>query len=79
MDAILEKKIVDNLLSLKNRTMIFITHSLPLSKRCDNIIVLDKGRVVESETFEELSNSATMYNEMWEMFISFLLTNNSSI
>lgn len=66
MDAILEKKIVDNLLSLKNRTMIFITHSLPLSKRCDNIIVLDKGRVVESGTFEELSNSATMYNEMWE-------------
>ena len=66
MDAILEKKIVDNLLSLEHRTMIFITHSLPLSKRCDNIIVLDKGKVVESGTFEELSNSPTMYNEMWE-------------
>lgn len=66
MDAILEKKIVDNLLSLENRTMIFITHSLPLSKRCDNIFVLDKGKVVESGTFEELSNSPTMYNEMWE-------------
>lgn len=66
MDAILEKKIVDNLLSLENRTMIFITHSLPLSKRCDNIIVLDKGKVIESGSFEELSNSATMYSEMWE-------------
>ncbi len=39
---------------MKGRTSIVIAHRLTTIEKCDKIIVLDAGRVIESGTFAEL-------------------------
>lgn len=41
---------------MENRTSVVIAHRLSTIKKCDRIVVLHKGKVVEDGTFEELSN-----------------------
>ena len=45
MDSLLESKVVDNLLQLVDKTIVFVTHNLSISKRCDKIIVLKDGEI----------------------------------
>lgn len=54
LDAITEKKLIDNLLSLTDKTIIFVAHRLAIAKRTDNILVLDNGNIVEQGSHEEL-------------------------
>lgn len=42
-----------------------IAHRLSTAKRADTIIVLDKGRVVEQGTHDELLRSNGMYTKLW--------------
>ncbi|HCO68345.1 MAG TPA: ABC transporter ATP-binding protein, partial [Dysgonomonas sp.] len=56
LDANNEKEIMENLNDfLKGRTTIIVAHRLSTVRDADQIIVLDKGRVVETGTHEELS------------------------
>lgn len=50
---------------LKNKTMLIISHRLNTIKNCDKIIVLDKGKVVEEGTHEELILKRAKYYELW--------------
>lgn len=43
------------------RTVILITHRVAAARRCDAIIVLDRGKVVERGTHEELATSGGIY------------------
>lgn len=61
LDVITEKKIIDNLLQLKDRTIIFIAHRLSIAKAVDNIIVLNNGKVVEKGTHNELMKKHKYY------------------
>ncbi|GAA2962756.1 peptide cleavage/export ABC transporter [Ligilactobacillus murinus] len=61
LDTITEKALVDNLLSLEDRTIIFIAHRLAIAKRTDNILVMDSGRIVEYGNHEELLNKGGYY------------------
>lgn len=54
LDTITERRIVDNLMKLKNRTIIFVAHRLSIAKVTDNIVVLDHGCIVESGSHSEL-------------------------
>lgn len=66
VDTRTEKKIQDALVSLmKNRTSLIIAHRLSTVRDADKIVVMDKGRVVEIGTHEELLKTQGKYYELY--------------
>lgn len=62
LDANNEKVIIENLSNFfQGRTVIIVAHRLSTVKNADNIIVLDKGSIVESGKHEELVNFKGYY------------------
>ena len=65
LDAVNERSIVENLKTFfKERTVIIIAHRLSTVKDADNIIVLGKGRIVESGTHESLLKRQGTYHAL---------------
>ena len=61
----METVILDNLDRLfKNKTVVIVAHRLSTVKNADNIIVLDKGRIVEEGSHTELSAKKGYYYEL---------------
>lgn len=66
LDSTTEAEILAALKSLANdRTSIFIAHRLTTAMQCDEIIVLENGRVVEQGTHETLLLRAGRYAQLW--------------
>ena len=63
LDAITEKQL-DKTISeySENMTTIFIAHRLSTIKNCDQIFVMDKGRIIERGTHEELKQLGGKYS-----------------
>ena len=53
LDNITQKTVTDSLNTL-NATRLVIAHRLSTIRACDRIIALDKGRIIESGTYDEL-------------------------
>lgn len=53
---------------LSNKNVLVIAHRLPSIAGADNIIVLDKGRIVETGRHEELLKNNGAYTRMWEAY-----------
>ncbi len=51
----------------KERTTIVIAHRLSTIKNADNIIVLDKGKIIESGKHEFLLNKKNVYSDLWNV------------
>ena len=51
----------------KNKTVIVIAHKLNTIKDCDNILVFDKGKIVEQGTHEELLKKNGYYKKLYDM------------
>lgn len=51
----------------KNKTVIVIAHKLNTIKDCDNILVFDKGKIVEQGTHEELLKQKGYYKKLYDM------------
>jgi ATP-binding cassette subfamily B protein len=65
LDANNEKRIVENLDAFfKNKTVLVIAHRLSTVKNADQIVVLEKGKVVESGNHEELTAKRGAYFEL---------------
>jgi ATP-binding cassette subfamily B protein len=51
----------------RDKTMLIIAHRLSTIKNCDEIIVLDKGEMVEHGSHDALLAKGGMYYRLWEM------------
>ena len=63
LDNISQKAVSDNLDELMC-TRVVIAHRLSTIRHCNRIIVLDKGKIVEQGTFEELMENKGLFYEM---------------
>ncbi len=69
LDPIAEADIYSHLNSIVgDRTAIYISHRLSSCRFCDEIMVFDKGEIVETGTHEELlENNRGKYYELWNV------------
>ncbi|XP_030464281.1 ABC transporter B family member 25, mitochondrial isoform X2 [Syzygium oleosum] len=66
LDSTTEAEILNALKSLaNNRTAIFIAHRLTTAMQCDEIVVLENGKVVEQGRHEDLLLKAGRYAQLW--------------
>lgn len=63
LDNLTQKKVSESLDGLKC-TRVVIAHRLSTIRQCDRIIVLDKGRIVEDGTYEELIEQKGFFAEL---------------
>ncbi|TXG46829.1 hypothetical protein EZV62_026123 [Acer yangbiense] len=66
LDSTTEAEILSALKSLAtNRTSVFIAHRLTTAMQCDEIIVLENGKVVEQGPHDLLLTKAGRYAQLW--------------
>jgi len=61
-EAVIQKNILS---SLKNKTILTITHRLPTIKDVDKIFVMERGCLVAVGTHKELLNRSKTYLDLW--------------
>lgn len=68
VDVYTELSFYENLRQFaKNKTSIFISHRLISSKFCDRILLLERGKILESGSFDELISRDSRFKEMFQM------------
>lgn len=65
LDVLTEKQVIDNLLALKDKTIIFVAHRLSIAERTDRIVVIDHGRVVETASHQDLMSYPGFYYQLF--------------
>ena len=67
LDAESEEKVQNAIFNLtKNRTTIVIAHRLSTIKKADQIIVMEKGNIVEIGTHDELLKNSKVYKNLYK-------------
>lgn len=51
----------------RNKTVIFISHRLSSCKFCDEILVMDKGEIIDHGSHQYLLESCKQYQTLWNM------------
>jgi ATP-binding cassette, subfamily B, multidrug efflux pump len=49
----------------KQKTVIFISHQLSAAANADRIILMDRGRIVQTGTHQELLTTSSLYSKLW--------------
>lgn len=78
LDPLTERVVVGNLKnSFSEQTILFITHNLENVKLADQIIVMDKGHIIETGNFEELMGNKGLLYTMYNANSSLISVHNS--
>ncbi|SPE23721.1 MULTISPECIES: peptide cleavage/export ABC transporter [Latilactobacillus] len=64
LDTITEGRLVDHLLTLKDKTIIFIAHRLAIAKKTNNVIVMENGHIIEAGSHAELIAKKGTYYQL---------------
>lgn len=64
LDVLTEKKVIDNLMAMTDKTIIFVAHRLTISERTDQVVVLDQGRIIEQGSHAELLAKGGFYYQL---------------
>ena len=71
LDAESERRVLDGVFSLMNgRTTLFVTHSMPLARSADLVVVMSDGRIAEVGPPEELLSRSSAFGSLWTTQIS---------
>ena len=66
LDNITEQTVIDNIQNQrKDRTIIMITHRLTTVKDCDQIFIIEKGKIKDKGTFEHLVKSNENFSSLF--------------
>ncbi|HAT1921660.1 TPA: ATP-binding cassette domain-containing protein [Legionella pneumophila] len=66
LDSLTEKLIQESLhIAMSNRTVIVIAHRLSTILSMDNILVMDKGKIIEMGNHKQLIDAGGFYNTLW--------------
>ena len=65
LDVLTEKKVIDNLMAMKEKTIIFVAHRLSISERTDQVIVLDRGKIIEIGSHKDLMEQGGFYQHLF--------------
>ena len=65
LDVLTEKKVIDNLMAMADKTIIFVAHRLSISERTNQVIVLDQGKVIETGSHHELMTKQGFYHHLF--------------
>lgn len=65
LDVLTEKKVIDNLMSLTNKTILFVAHRLSIAERTNRVIVLDQGKIIEVGSHQELMQAQGFYHHLF--------------
>ncbi|HFI0813106.1 TPA: peptide cleavage/export ABC transporter [Streptococcus suis] len=65
LDVLTEKKVIDNLMAMTDKTIIFVAHRLSISERTNQVIVLDQGKVIETGSHHELMTKQGFYHHLF--------------
>jgi HlyD family secretion protein len=65
LDGITEKAVMDAIHDFSGKkTVVLIAHRLATVRQCDQIILLEQGRVIECGTYDELNLKSEIFKEM---------------
>lgn len=66
LDMLTEKRVIHNLLSLSDKTIIFVAHRLSIAEQSDRVLVLDKGKIVEEGHHKQLMKNQGFYAQLFQ-------------
>lgn len=64
LDTITESRLVEHLMDLTDKTIIFIAHRLSIAKKTNNVIVMENGRIIESGSHASLIAKKGIYYQL---------------
>lgn len=67
LDPVTERDVMREIMDVfKERPVLVISHHLPIVQNLDEILVLNKGKIVERGNHEELMKNGKLYKKLWE-------------
>jgi ATP-binding cassette, subfamily B, bacterial PglK len=65
LDNLTERNVMSSLHNLRNKiTIILIAHHINTIKKCDQIILMDNGKIIANGNYDELSNHSKEFNKL---------------